>query len=234
MNMHDVLKEVSDNCGIELKPVPYNVVQPGVDCISAVQWGAPFRRSTEKSYYDNLLCVPLTQFMTTDEINSLSGLLPKISNDGTKNADDLWEVKDGVFYMKEWGHPWLLTAFADPNTENNKHFLEKLMYYSSKRNFPDVRYTLTGQKCDLSKLEIKAGMHMGFYKSARLFKEMEYVSVYHSHKNMVTSLTNTVKNLKELSGLLVQDYIDMNNAYDRAHARISIIQKKFSILKESR
>lgn len=23
MNMHDVLKEVSDNCGIELTPVPY-------------------------------------------------------------------------------------------------------------------------------------------------------------------------------------------------------------------
>lgn len=233
MNMHDVLKEVSDNCGIELTPVPYAVVQPG-NSTWRHDWPAPFRKSTEKSHYDNLLCVPLTQFMTTDEINSLSGLLPKISNDGTKKSDDLWEVKDGVFYMKEYGDPWMLTVFADPNTENNKLLLEKTVYYGAKHCYYDVRHTLTGQKCDLSKLEIKSGMHMAFYRSARLFKEMEYVSVNHSHKNMVTSLTNTVKNLKELSSLLVQDYVDMNNAYDRANMRISIIQKKFSILKESR
>lgn len=232
MNMHDVLKEVSDNCGIELTPVPYKIVQPS-DSTWRHVWPAPFRKNTE-SHYDNLLCVPLTQFMTIDEINGLSGLLPKISNDGTKTVDDLWEVKDGVFYMKEWGKPWILTAFADPNTENNKALLEKIGYYGSKHGFYDVRHTLTGQKCDLSNLEIKTGMHMAFYRSARLFRELEYVSVFHSHKNMVKSLTNTVKNLKELSGLLVQDYVDMNNAYDRANMRISIIQKKFSILKESR
>lgn len=234
MNMHDVLKEVSDNCGIELTPVPYKIVQPCGNSSWNETWQAPYRRNTEKSYYNNLLCVPLTQFMTIDEINSLSGLLPKISNDGTKTVDDLWEVKDGVFHMKEWGDPWMLTAFADPNTDNNKFLLEKVLYYGSKNYYFDVRHTLTGQKCDLSNLEIKAGLHMAFYRSARLFRELEYVSVFHSHKNMVKSLTNTVKNLKELSGLLVQDYVDMNNAYDRANMRISIIQKKFSILKESR
>lgn len=66
MNMHDVLKEVSDNCGIELTPVPYKIVQPS-DSTWRHVWPAPFRKNTE-SHYDNLLCVPLTQFMTVDEI----------------------------------------------------------------------------------------------------------------------------------------------------------------------
>lgn len=44
MNMHDVLKEVSDNCGIELTPVPYKIVQPG-NSSWMHDWPAPFRKT---------------------------------------------------------------------------------------------------------------------------------------------------------------------------------------------
>lgn len=206
----DTLKSVGDELGLDLSP---EKTPRRTHMYSGMAKG-----------WSDLLWVPLTRIFPMEQLNCLTGLYYKVSDDPSSRFSELANDRTG------FDGPALVT-FASYENASNTELRKKRQFYYNRNHGTDIELLTVKETFSLDGAFPYFDRHAALYSKIRLFLASQYGSC-DNEKVIRRKLMKTIQVVQMLVPLLYDNYVEMNDCYDRAKARARILAEKLNILKE--